>query len=121
MKEIAEWTRELTRAVGSPIMRPLSDRDATVVVIIQQDAIFPDRRLDVAMSKFLRHRVSIVPPHVVQEAAAEDLLGKGSAMDKTDAVMALASYDSLFAGTTQFRLDVWKKMIDEFRQKTLAK
>jgi len=121
VKEIAEWTRELTRAVGSPIMRPLSDRDATVVVIIQQDAIFPDRRLDVAMSKFLRHRVSIVPPHVVQEAAAEDLLGKGSAMDKTDAVMALASYDSLFAGTTQFRLDVWKKMIDEFRQKTLAK
>ncbi len=105
--EIDIWNEALTKPVGERLISYLSNDSAALVVIIQQDLLFKEQEFDRAMSQILCQRLATIP-----NSAVEEVTGMGnqhSAMQNTDAALAIAKYDPLFVGN-QFQPNVWQAL-----------
>ena len=105
--EIDIWKEALTKPVGERLISYLSDDTAALVVIIQQDLLFKEQDFDRAMSQILCQRLATIPHSAVEEVTG--IGNQNSAMQNTDAALAIAKYDPLFIGN-QFQPHVWQAL-----------
>lgn len=102
--EIDIWNEALTKSVGGRLISCFSNDSAALVVIIQQDLLFKEQEVDRAMSQILCQRLATIPNSAVEEVTG--IGNQNSAMQNTDAALAIAKYDPLFVGN-QFQPNVW--------------
>ena len=105
--EIDIWNEALAKSVGGQLIPPLSNDSAALVVIIQQDLLFKEQGFDHAMSKVLCQRLATIPKSAIEEVTG---IGKQySALEGTDAALAIAKYDPLFVDNV-FQPQVWQAL-----------
>ena len=105
--EIDIWNEALTKPVGERLISYFSNDAAALVVIIQQDLLFKEQGFDHAMSQILCQRLATIPHSAVEEVTG--IGNQNSAMQNTDAALAIAKYDPLFIGN-QFQPHVWQAL-----------
>ena len=105
--EIDIWNEALAKSVGGRLIPPLSNDSAALVVIIQQNLLFKEQKFDHAMSKVLCQRLATIPKSAIEEVTG---IGKQySALEGTDAALAIAKYDPLFVDNV-FQPQVWQAL-----------
>lgn len=112
--EIDTWNNALSKTVGGRLIPSLSDKSAALVVIIQQDLLFKAQAFDRTMSQVLCQRLATIPRSAVDEVASVG--NQNSALDDTDAALAIAAFDPLFVDN-QFQPDVWQAIMAEQQRK----